>query len=140
MRHGFRSIRASSHALSELRLTLGRRGIGCRATTGAAGVSVTLGTGRSRDPRRPRIHKGGIMRGTLRLAALAACAVGFVALPATAAADHGTRPHTQNMHALGHSPDFGSFLLPDGQRDANSDLAFRGITFAHATRLAPALH
>jgi hypothetical protein len=30
------------------------------------------------------------------------------------------------MQALGHSFDFGSFLLPDGQRDANSDLAFRG--------------
>jgi len=66
------------------------------------------------------------MRGTVRLAVLAACAVGLLTVPATAAADHGTRPHTQNMHALGHSPDFGSFELPDGQRDANSDLAFWG--------------
>jgi len=64
------------------------------------------------------------MRGTARIAALAVCAIGLLTLPATAAANHGTRPHTQNMHALGHSPDFGSFLLPDGQRDANSDLAF----------------
>jgi hypothetical protein len=71
------------------------------------------------------------MRGPLRIAALAVCAVGFVALPATAAADHGTRPHTQNMHALGHSPDFGSFLVPDGQRDANSDLAFWGNLVFH---------
>jgi hypothetical protein len=43
-----------------------------------------------------------------------------------AQADHATRPHTPNMHAKGHGPDFGSFLLPDGQRDANSDLAFWG--------------
>src|SRR5919106_26257 len=71
------------------------------------------------------------MRGAVRLAALAACAVGLVALPATAAADHGSRPHTQNMHALGHSPDFGSFLLPDDQRDANSDLAFWGNLVFH---------
>jgi hypothetical protein len=71
------------------------------------------------------------MRGALRLAALTVCAVGFLALPATAAADHGTRPHTQNMHALGHSPDFGSFLVPDGQRDANSDLAFWGNLVFH---------
>jgi hypothetical protein len=62
---------------------------------------------------------------------LAVCAVGFVVLPATAAADHGTRPHTPNMHALGHSPDFGSFLVPDGQRDANSDLAFWGNLVFH---------
>jgi hypothetical protein len=60
-------------------------------------------------------------------------AVGAVALlvsAAGAAANHGTRPHTDNMQALGHSPDFGSFLLPDGQRDVNSDLAFwRNLTF-----------
>ena len=35
------------------------------------------------------------------------------------------------MRALGHSLDFGSFLLPDGQRDANSDLAFRGNLVFH---------
>jgi hypothetical protein len=64
------------------------------------------------------------MRGTTRIAVLVAVAIGVLVLPATAAANHGTRPHTQNMHALGHSPDFGSFLLPDGQRDVNSDLAF----------------
>jgi len=49
-----------------------------------------------------------------------------LALPASATADHATRPHTLNMEAKGHSPDFGSFLLPDGQRDVNSDLAFWG--------------
>jgi hypothetical protein len=61
-------------------------------------------------------------------------AVGAAALlvsPAGAVAEHKTRPHTQNMHALGHSPDFGSFLLPDGQRDANSDLAFQGNLVFH---------
>jgi hypothetical protein len=71
------------------------------------------------------------MRGTVRIAVLVACAIALLTLPATAAADHGTRPHTQNLHALGHSPDFGSFLLPDGQRDANSDLAFRGNLVFH---------
>jgi len=55
----------------------------------------------------------------------------MLVLPALAGADHATRPHTQNMHALGHSPDFGSFLLPDGQRDANSDLAFQGNLVFH---------
>jgi LVIVD repeat len=62
---------------------------------------------------------------------LAAGAVALLAFPAVGAADHATRPHTQNMHALGHSPDFGSFLVPDGQRDANSDLAFWGKLAFH---------
>jgi LVIVD repeat len=71
------------------------------------------------------------MRGAVRLAMLTACVVGVFVLPATAAADHATRPHTPNMHALGHSPDFGSFLVPDGQRDANSDIAFWGRLAFH---------
>jgi hypothetical protein len=58
-------------------------------------------------------------------------AVGLMTFPLAAAADHATRPHTTNIHALGHSPDFGSFLLPDGQRDANSDLAFWGNLAFH---------
>jgi hypothetical protein len=65
------------------------------------------------------------MRPAIRLLLL--LAVGALALlvaPAGATAGHNTRPHTANMQALGHSPDFGSFLLPDGQRDVNSDLAF----------------
>jgi hypothetical protein len=72
------------------------------------------------------------MRRISRLLLLAA--VGIIALLAVAAAasaDHATRPHTKNMHALGHSPDFGSFLVPDGQRDANSDLAFWGKLAFH---------
>jgi hypothetical protein len=71
------------------------------------------------------------MRAIARTVALVVCVIGVLVLPASAAADHGTRPHTPNMHALGHSPDFGSFLLPDGQRDANSDLAFWGNLVFH---------
>jgi hypothetical protein len=58
---------------------------------------------------------------------LVACAVGMLALPATAAAEHATRPHTQNMHAKGHSPHVATFFgEPDGVRHINSDIAFRG--------------
>jgi hypothetical protein len=66
-----------------------------------------------------------------RLSLAAALALAVLALPLSAAADHGTRPHTENIHALGHSPDFGNFLLPDGQRDVNSDLAFWGDLIFH---------
>ena len=59
----------------------------------------------------------------LVLVALLALVVG-AALPASA--DHATRPHTQNIHALGHSPQAGSFEVPDGQRTVNSDIAFWG--------------
>jgi hypothetical protein len=62
---------------------------------------------------------------------LAVLAVGLLTFPLAAAADHATRPHTQNVQALGHSPDPGSFLVPDGQRDANSDLAFWGNLAFH---------
>jgi hypothetical protein len=71
------------------------------------------------------------MRGATRLAVLVACALGSLTFAASAAANHATRPHTDNMQALGHSPDFGSFLLPDGQRDVNSDLAFWGNRVFH---------
>jgi LVIVD repeat len=71
------------------------------------------------------------MRRLPHVLALTAAAVGLLAFPLAAGADHGTRPHTQNIHAKGHSPDFGSFLLPDGQRDANSDLAFWGKLAFH---------
>jgi hypothetical protein len=65
------------------------------------------------------------------LLVVAAGIIALLAVAAGASADHATRPHTNNMHALGHSPDFGSFLLPDGQRDANSDLAFWGNLVFH---------
>jgi hypothetical protein len=66
------------------------------------------------------------MRFPLHTSVLVACVVGVLALPLVAAADHATRPHTKNIHALGHSPQPGSFLVPDGQRTVNSDLAFWG--------------
>jgi hypothetical protein len=66
------------------------------------------------------------MRAT-RLAAVGVCAIGFLTLSATAAADHATRPHTDNMHALGHSPNPATFFgVPAIQRTINSDLAFWG--------------
>ena len=71
------------------------------------------------------------MRGVVRLAVVAACAAGLLTFTASAAATHAGRPHTANMQALGHSPDFGSFLLPDGARDVNSDLAFWGNQIFH---------
>jgi hypothetical protein len=66
------------------------------------------------------------MRRIAKVLVLCAGLVGVLTLPATAAADHASRPHTPNMHALGHSPQAGSFLVPDGQRTVNSDIAFWG--------------
>jgi LVIVD repeat len=71
------------------------------------------------------------MRKLPHVLALAAVLIGLLAFPLAAGADHRTRPHTKNLQAKGHSPDFGSFLLPDGQRDANSDLAFWGKRAFH---------
>jgi hypothetical protein len=62
------------------------------------------------------------VRWTVLIGALA-LVVG-TAVPASA--DHATRPHTQNIKALGHSPQPGSFNVPDGQRTVNSDIAFWG--------------
>ena len=59
--------------------------------------------------------------------ALMAAAVGLLAFPLAAGADHGTRPHTQNIHALGHSPHPAAFLpTPSAERNVNSDIAFWG--------------
>jgi hypothetical protein len=67
------------------------------------------------------------MRRPSRLAILGICAVAFVALPASAAADHATRPHTQNMKAKGHSANPATFLGAFSEdRQVNSDLAFWG--------------
>jgi hypothetical protein len=49
-----------------------------------------------------------------------------LALPAATVADHGTRPSTNNMHALGHSPHPASFDVPAAERNISSDLAFWG--------------
>jgi hypothetical protein len=47
-------------------------------------------------------------------------------------ADHDTRPHTNNMHAEGHSPHPATFLgEPDGVRHVNSDTAFWGRLAFH---------
>ncbi|MDQ3670046.1 MAG: hypothetical protein M3377_07190 [Actinomycetota bacterium] len=46
-------------------------------------------------------------------------------LPLAAAADHKTRPHTKNIHALGHSPHPASFFgATPAERNINSDIAF----------------
>ena len=62
-----------------------------------------------------------------RLALGAFIAVGVLALPTAAYGDHATRPHTENMHAKGHSAHPATFLgEPDGVRHISSDIAFRG--------------
>jgi hypothetical protein len=67
------------------------------------------------------------MRSRVRLLVPLAVAVGLLAFPPAAAADHATRPHTRNMHALGESPHPATFLgEPDGVRHVNSDIAFQG--------------
>ena len=66
------------------------------------------------------------MRRSRRALVLAALAVGLLAFPLAAAADHGTRPHTDNIEALGHSPHAASFSDPAAVRHINSDIAFWG--------------
>ena len=55
----------------------------------------------------------------------------FGALPA--AADHGDRPHTKNIHAQGHSENPASFfnVTPETPFEVNSDLAFWGSYAFH---------
>jgi hypothetical protein len=54
-------------------------------------------------------------------------ALGLLAFPLAAAADHKTRPHTKSMHALGHSPHPASFFGVNSEdRNINSDIAFWG--------------
>ena len=67
------------------------------------------------------------MRSRVRLLVPLAVAVGLLAFPPAAAADHATRPHTRNVHALGESPHPATFMgEPDGVRHVNSDIAFQG--------------
>ena len=62
-----------------------------------------------------------------RVTITAIALLGLVALPAPAGADHAARPHTSNMHAMGHSPHPATFLgEPDGVRHVSSDIAFWG--------------
>ncbi|HEV3378178.1 MAG TPA: hypothetical protein VG126_12955 [Thermoleophilaceae bacterium] len=65
------------------------------------------------------------------LLVLAAGTVALLVSAAGAAANHASRPDQNNLQALGHSRDFGSFLLPDGHSDASSDLAFQGNLVFH---------
>jgi signal peptidase I len=67
------------------------------------------------------------MRTTSRWAVLIALlTLVFGALPA--AADHSERPHTNNMHAQGHSPNPASFfnVTPETPFEINTDIAFWG--------------
>ena len=67
------------------------------------------------------------MRRLVRPLLAAAVAVGLLALPPAAGAEHDTRPHTNNMHALGHAPNPATFFgVPAAQRTVNSDIAFWG--------------
>lgn len=67
------------------------------------------------------------MRRPTVMAAAALLAASMVATqPGPATAEHGTEPSTQDMHALGHSPQEGTFSAPDGQRVISSDIAFQG--------------
>jgi hypothetical protein len=67
------------------------------------------------------------MHGVRRPLLVGAVALALVASPAVAGADHATRPHTQNIHAKGHSAHPASFEGdPDGVRHISSDIAFQG--------------
>jgi len=67
------------------------------------------------------------MRRSTRALVLGMLAVGLLAFPLAAGADHATRPHTPNIHALGHSPHPATFLgATSAERNVNSDLAFWG--------------
>ncbi|MGH3711882.1 MAG: LVIVD repeat-containing protein [Micromonosporaceae bacterium] len=58
---------------------------------------------------------------------LAVVAAGVVGVPSAVMASHADRPHTQNLHAKGHSPHPATFLgEPDGVRHPSSDIAFWG--------------
>ena len=67
------------------------------------------------------------MRRIIRWSTVAVSITALMVWGMPAQADHATRPHTQNMHAKGHSPHPATFLgEPDGVRHVNSDIAFRG--------------
>lgn len=70
---------------------------------------------------------GAVMRRLSRSLIVIVVLGALLALPATASADHATRPKTANIHAKGHSPHPATFFgEPDGVRHVSSDLAFRG--------------
>jgi hypothetical protein len=67
------------------------------------------------------------MRKAIRWSLVVVFATALTVAGMPAQADHATRPHTQNVHAKGHSSHPATFLgEPDGVRHVNSDLAFWG--------------
>ena len=72
------------------------------------------------------------MRYRKAMVTLAVVVTGIVVAPVSAMADHGSRPHTNTMHAKGHSAHPATFLgQPDGVRHVNSDIAFWGRLAFH---------
>ena len=67
------------------------------------------------------------MRRLIRWWGVAGAAMALTVAGMPAQADHATRPHTENIHAKGHSAHPATFFgEPDGVRHINSDIAFRG--------------
>jgi hypothetical protein len=63
----------------------------------------------------------------IRLSVLVVGAAALIGTGLPAGAEHATRPHTQNIQALGHSPHPASFFGATGaERNINSDIAFWG--------------
>jgi hypothetical protein len=70
-------------------------------------------------------------RGRRSVVIAAVLVSGFVVFPASAGADHASRPHSSNFQALGHSAHPASFNDPSAIRHINSDLAFWGSLAYH---------
>jgi hypothetical protein len=67
------------------------------------------------------------MRPRFRWPVIAVSVLALAMLAMPAGADHGTRPSTKNIHALGHSPHAASFFgATAAERHINSDIAFWG--------------
>ena len=68
------------------------------------------------------------MRRVRILMATVAMLLGVLSITVVTPADaeHKTEPSTDNMQALGHSPQLATFSVPDGQRVISSDIAFQG--------------
>lgn len=71
------------------------------------------------------------MRARVAVPTVAALVAALLAGSPPAGADHGTRPHTRNLAAVGHSPHPGPFTEPAPLPRVNSDLAFWGRLAYH---------
>ena len=72
------------------------------------------------------------MRRSIRWSVVAVSAAALVATALPAGADHKSFPSTNNIHALGHSSNPGTFSVNPADRDnVNSDLAFWGNLAIH---------